>query len=741
MHKAIRAGLVFFASAILVPVGTAGTVLGAFLFLPLPATLPKPKPGVASSMSHVYDINGNEIATFREYETSIPIQQKDIPEILKQAVVSIEDKRFYSHGGVDPQGTVRAMWADIRGQAIQGGSTITQQYVKNAYTGRTRSVARKIREAILASQLDRQAPKDEILYRYLSTIYLGGGAYGVGAATQTYFRKPITQLTLEEAALLAGVIRAPSYYDPRLNPEGAESRRELVLQAMLDQKRITPDQFNAAMAARVFVVGGAAPQPKGPVTAIYPPERQQTQFPYFVDYVSKYLVARYGHDKVYRGGLRIQTSLDPNLQTLAEGAVAGALKGTKSPREMSLVSVEPQTGFVKALVGGRDFGASQVNLALGACPPPAKPETSGADTPGVPSDQPICVPGGGGGRQPGSSFKPFTLAKAFEQGITPERVFSAPTAYTYRHCTGANCTVHNVEGEGGGAMSLRSATVHSVNTVYAQLVEQVGYKNTADMAHRLGITRVNADGTDAVTGRPFFNSIVLGSPDVAPLDMAAAYSIFAARGLQNVATPIVKIEDSTGTVLEDNTKREPKRVLAEVIADNVTNVLQGVIAGGTGTGANINRPAAGKTGTTDDFGNAWFVGYTPTLSTAVWYGNSNGEDPAHALPHGTYGGTVPASTWANFMGEALKDVPVTDFNQPAPLKPVADELDRQARGGIDPGYRRYPDQTDTGGKFEQSFPPPRVAAPPTTEAPTTTTTEVPVPASTTSTTIRRGVFG
>src|SRR5437764_10707195 len=242
MHSAIRAGLVFFGSAVLVPIGTAGTVLGAFLFLPLPATLPKPKANAASSMSHVYDINGNEIAVFREYETSIPIQQKDIQESLKQAVVSIEDRRFYSHGGVDPQGTVRAMWADIRGEAIQGGSTITQQYVKNAYTGQNRSVARKVREAILASQLDRQAPKDEILYRYLSTIYLGGGAYGVGAASQTYFRKPVSQLTLAEAATLAALIRAPSYYDPRVNATAADDRRQLVLQKMLDRHRITPEQ-------------------------------------------------------------------------------------------------------------------------------------------------------------------------------------------------------------------------------------------------------------------------------------------------------------------------------------------------------------------------------------------------------------------------------------------------------------------------------------------------------------------
>jgi penicillin-binding protein 1A len=740
MHKAIRAALVFVASSVLVPIGTLGTVLGAFLFLPLPATLPKAKAGVASSMSHVYDINGNEIAVFRQYETSIPVQQKDIPEVLKQAVVSIEDRRFYSHGGVDPQGTLRAMWADIRGQAIQGGSTITQQYVKNAYTGRTRSVARKVREAILASQLDRQAPKDEILYRYLSTIYLGGGAYGVGAATQTYFRKPVTQLTLPEAALLAGVIRAPSYYDPRLNPDGAESRRQLVLQTMLDQRRITPDQFAQASAAHVYVVGAGVPPPKGPHTDVFPPERQQTQFPYFVDYVSKYLVAKYGHDRVYRGGLRIQTSLDPTLQAQAEASIANALKGTKSPREMSLVAVEPQTGFVKALVGGRDFGASQVNLALGACPPPPKPEQSGAETSTPPADQPICVPGGGGGRQPGSSFKPFTLAKAFEEGITPDRVYSAPHTYNYRGCRNRpDCTVHNVEGEGGGAMTLRSATAHSVNTVFAQLIENVGVKPAAELAHRLGITRVNPDGTDAITGRPYGLSITLGTPDVAPLDMAAAFSVFSARGLQNPATPIVKIEEPGGNVLEDNTKREPKRVMAEVIADNVTDVLRGVISGGTGTNANINRPAAGKTGTSENFGNAWFVGYTPTLSTAVWMGNSDGED-RDPLPGGTYGGTTPARTWANFMSEALKDVPVTDFNQPAPLKPVADELDRLARGGFDAGYRRYPQQTDPGGRFEQGYPAPRVGAPVTT-APTTTTT-LPIPEATTSTTRPRGgIFG
>jgi len=346
------------------------------------------------------------------------------------------------------------------------------------------------------------------------------------------------------------------------------------------------------------------------------------------------------------------------------------------------------------------------------------------------------VPGGGTGRQPGSSFKPFTLAKAFEEGMTPDKVYSGPRSYTYPHCKPtptASCTVHNVESEGGGSYTLRTGTWHSVNTVFAQLIQAVGVKPTAELAHRLGITSVYPDGTD-VYGQTLGNSITLGSADVSPLDMAAAFSVFAARGLQNPATPVVKVEDARGTVLEDNSKREPKRVLNEAIADNVTDVLRGVITSGTGTAANIGRPAAGKTGTSENFGNAWFVGYTPTLATAVWLGNSDSEFK-NPLPHGTYGGTLPAQTWHNFMLQALKDVPVTDFNQPAPLKPIADELDRIARGGFDAGYRRYPADTGPGGRFELGYPPPAVAPPETT---TTSTTSTTVPESTTtSTTIRR----
>jgi penicillin-binding protein 1A len=393
---------------------------------------------------------------------------------------------------------------------------------------------------------------------------------------------------------------------------------------------------------------------------------------------------------------------------------------------MSLVAVEPPTGYVKALVGGRDFAASQVNLALGHCPPVA--DTTTQSGPG-----PFCVDGGGTGRQPGSAFKPFTLAKAFEEGISPTRVYEAPNVYTYRHCTGVGCTVHNVEGEGGGAMTIRQATWHSVNTVFAQLVQDVGPNQVADLAHRVGITMIDPK-------KPHYPSITLGAEEVSPLDMASAYGVFAARGQQFPPTPVLKVLDNKGNVLEDHTKPEAKSPspISEVIADNVTDVLRGVITSGTGTGANIGRPAAGKTGTTENYGNAWFVGYTPTLSTAVWMGYADAPRPLLNIKGvgRVYGGTIPAQTWRAFMLQALKDVPVTDFNQPAPIKPIAQDLARQLRNGFDPGDRRYPSYVGSGGPY-QYFPPAPVAVAPATttttiEAPPTTESRFPGEPSTTS---------
>jgi penicillin-binding protein 1A len=714
MRRLSRAVIALLVSAVTVPIATATTVLGAFLLLPLPATAPTLRPAIESQISHVYDINGNEIGVFRKFEQSIPVQRSDIPAILKQAVVASEDRNFYSHRGVDIRGTMRALLADLRGQKIQqGGSTITQQYVKNASRRDlqlpARTVSQKFRETILANQLERshRYSKEEILFRYLSTIYLGEGAYGVGAAAETYFRKPVSKLTLSEAALLAGLIPAPSVYQPRGNPTGADQRRVHVLDLMLSQGAINQQQHDAAVAETVWPV--ARGKPPARATLIYPPQQQQTRFPYFVDYVRKYLVARYGEDTVDRGGLRVQTTLDPALQLAAEKAVADSLKGTGDPLEMALASVEPPTGFVKALVGGRDFyngPYSQVNLALANCPDRSrltKPTDKIEVTAACWDDPKVTVPGGGNGRQTGSSFKVFTLATALSQGVSPQKVYPAP-----RSITVGKYTASNNEGEGGGSATIRSATAHSINTVFVQMIRDVGVKETAEMAKKLGITTAWYSPTHHGL------SYTLGVIDVAPLDMASAYGVFAARGQRYAPTPVVRVVDAGGKTIEDNRKRTGEQVIDQVVADNETDVLRGVISGGTGTGANINRPAAGKTGTGENFTNAWFVGYTPTLSTAVWMGYANDQKTPLRGIRGVsrvYGGTIPASTWKAFMLVALKDVPATEFSEPAPIRTIADALERNARHGFDPGARRDIAPTGDGGPYEVEPEAPGAVAP------------------------------
>jgi penicillin-binding protein 1A len=680
LHRLPQAIATFVFVAIVLPIGVAGLSLAAYLFLPLPTpVLPKPNVGPdASRITHIYDAAGNEIGVLRRFDTKVPVSRSDIPEVLKQAVVAVEDKRFYSHSGLDVRAAVRAFWADLHGRAVvQGGSTITQQYVKQTYTGGERTFQRKLKEAVIASRIDRQLDKDEILYRYLSTIYLGGGAYGVGAAAESYFKKPVNDLTLSEAALIAGVIRAPSELEPRGNPGASEANRVRVLDEMLKQGRIPQALHDEAIAQHIVNVG-VDPVPAGPSTLVYPLEAQSATEPYFVDTVRQYLRVRYGDEKIYKGGLKVETSLDPRLQNLAKATVAKALDGTKAPLDMAMVTVEPGTGYIKALVGGRDFAASQVNLALGACPD--KPA-------GAATDGPVCLAGGGTGRQPGSAFKPFTLAKAFEEGIGASRVYSGPSSYTVPGCVGDFCTVHNVESGGYGAITLRSATINSVNTVFAQLVRDVGIPETAEMAHRLGLTMVSPDGIRPADGEPYGVSLTLGAAETSPLDMAAAYSVFANRGLQMAATPVIKVTDAEGNVLEDNTKRKPKRVLAEAVADNVNDVLKGVVTSGTGTAAAIGRPngTAGKTGTSEDFGDAWFVGYTPQLSTAVWLGYSDTRlRPLKNIKGvGTvYGGTIPAQTWKAYMGEALKDAPPADFAAAVSLA-----------GDLAVGARRAPEDT------------------------------------------------
>ena len=764
LRQILRSVGVVLLSSAAVPVAVTVPILGAFIFLPLPAALPQPTSEAESQISHVYALDARgkpvEIATFQTFEQKIPVRPEDIPLHLKQAVISSEDKNFYSHGGVDVRGSARALWADLRSKGVvQGGSTITQQYVKNAYTKKERTVVRKVREAILASQIDRRFEKDEILFRYLQDVYLGEGAYGVGAASETYFRKPVTQLTISEAAMLAGLIPAPSYYEPRGAPDRAELKRKLVLENMLEQRYITEQQYQEALPQKVTLATQA--KPKEPATLVYPREQQVTRYPYFVNYLEKYLREKYGDTTVDKGGLQIQTTMDIKLQEHAEKTIADALKGVPPPVEMGLASIEPPTGYVKAIVGGRDFyngPNGQVNLALGKCPLP--PDGEGkllvngkrkkvdiVVRPECWDDKTALIEGGGSGRQPGSSWKPYVLAAAFAKGFPPSRSYSAPGVYRIPDCKAAKgCEIHNYEGGAYGRADLRVGTWKSINTVYAQLIRDVGLKETAEMAKKLGVTSayyVPALHGDPKTGLAF----ALGTHEISPLEEAAAYGVFAARGMRARPTPVLKVVDAKGHVLEDNTKPKTERVIDEVVADNVTAVLRGVITSGTGTRADIGRPAAGKTGTTNDYHDAWFGGYTPTLSTAVWLGNAKGLATLSLGKCGgrCAGGTLPAATWKVFMSKALEDVPATEFSEPAPIKPIADALKKNARGGIDPGERRSLADTGPGGTYELAPSKPRADAPATTS----TTSEFvyddgnyePPPDESTTTTTRRGVFG
>ncbi|MDQ6613666.1 MAG: transglycosylase domain-containing protein [Actinomycetota bacterium] len=651
-------------ASVLVPVMVLDVLAAAVMSVSLSGPLPPPRATTGSQITEVFDANGNKIAAYQQFSTNLPVASGDIPKVLKQAVVASEDRRFYDHRGIDSKSVLRALWADLTSHHYaQGASTIDQQYVRLVYGSNTRSLNRKVHEAILAGRVDSELSKDDILYGYLSRVYLGGGAYGVGAAADTYFRKSVRDLTLSEAALLASILPAPSHFDPRVDPSGADLRRRDVLTKMADQGMITADQLATASAQRV-VTSDSAAGPDDHVTVVYPPRSQQSRYPWFADYVRRYLVARFG-EGVLSAGVRIETSLDPALQAQAEASVGATLKGTQPPLDMAMVVLDPKTGEVKAMVGGRDFTQSQVNLALGSCPPVTGPP---------PDNGPICIAGGGSGRQPGSSFKPFTLAKAFEEGIDANKVYDGPSTYTFPapKCRGNGCTIHNVESGSFGPITLRQATAFSVNTVFAQLIQDVGVAKTAEMAHRLGVTSINPNGKDP-SGQSYGPGLTLGTPDVSPLDMAAAYGVFAARGMQFPATPVTRVVAADGSVLEDNRSRAGTRVIATSVADGVTDVLKDVIGYGTGVAANIGRPngTAGKTGTSESYSDAWFVGYTPQLVTSVWMGYTKGRQPLvniKGLPQ-VFGGTLPAQTWHDFMTAALAGTPAEDFAVPVPIVP------------------------------------------------------------------------
>ncbi|HJT38172.1 MAG TPA: transglycosylase domain-containing protein, partial [Actinomycetota bacterium] len=564
-----------------------------------PLDLPE-QPTVAMNTT-LYDVHGTPIATLHGDENRIQIPASQIPDTMRQAVVAAEDRRYYEHGAISLGSIVRALTTDVgAGDPLQGGSTIAQQYARNAYdqVGTSRTVGRKLKEALVAVRLENQLTKLQILNDYLNTIYFGRGAYGIEAAAEAYFNEPAHKLTLVQSAYLAGIIRGPESYDA--DPAAALARRNEVLTTMQQLGYISVKRLNAAEAA-----------PVGLQKQHEPPE----QAAYFVEYVRRLLrtpVDQGGFGlsdaEVLGGGLKVYTTLDLRMEKAAEAAVLKVLDRPDDP-QVGMVAMTTD-GQIRAMVGGRNFtdpvAANGFNYAVQEAP--------------------------GAGRQVGSTFKPFTLAAFFREGYSINSTFDGPSRITIHDpkCNGPDGPWQpaNYNNEGYGRMTVMRATEDSVNTVFAQLITKVGPQAALQAARDAGITSPL---------QPVC-SITLGTFGVTPLEMARAYSTFAARGMRPDPIAITKIVGRDGTVLATRAPQQT-RTFTTHVADEVNGVLQNVINVGTGTPAKISRPAAGKTGTTEQHRDVWFVGYTPDpgLTAAVWIGyppDKNGNIKAMTDLHG-----------------------------------------------------------------------------------------------------------
>ena len=598
-----------------IPVVFVGFLVVVFAYMY--AKTPVPVAPALAQTTRVYDRHGHLLTTLHAEVNRTEITFAQMPLSLRDAAVAIEDKNFYHEGGVSFSGIARAAWENITHHEItQGGSTITQQYVKQVYTGAQRTISRKITEAIIAMKIDKRYTKDQILERYLNTVYFGQGAYGAQAAAETYWGIPASRLSVLQSATLAGLIQSPSTYDPVLNPGAAKARRNQVLQDMAEQGYISSSDAISLQSQ--------------PVRVNVRPVLSPSASPYFTQYVSEILQRRFGYQETFTGGLKVTTSLDLGMQRDAEEAVRAHLPSPSQPAA-ALVAIDPRTGQIRAMVGGRNFRRSKVNYATSAM------------------------------RQAGSAFKPFTLVAALEDGIGLNSVWYGPSritipdpeCYTY----GGPWQPSNFADEAEGTMNLVQATAHSVNTIFAQLVAKVGPEAVANVAHRMGITT------------PLQNvcSITLGSQAVTPLDMADAYATFAANGVHHPAQPIASVTSSSGQSLF----KAPTRGQQVVDANNAelaTYAMEHVVTEGTGTAAAIGRPVAGKTGTAENFVDAWFCGYTPQLAACVWMGYPKNETTSMYNIDGfgeIVGGSVPALIWHDFMVKATAGMPVQNFRTPS----------------------------------------------------------------------------
>lgn len=554
--------------------------------------------------SVVFDIKGRPIKGLAE-ENRISIGFEEIPDSFKAAIIAVEDKNFYNHHGIDFSGILRALFLNLKaGKVTAGGSTITQQTAKILFLSHERTVIRKLKELFYALELERRYSKDEILTRYCNSIYFGHGAYGLEVASRTFFNKNARDLSVEESALLAGLPNAPSLYDPYVNPEAAQQRQGVVLQRMVEEGYISEAERNDIEAKELqyqradYVVGEA---------------------PYFVAMVRDYLSEKYGERMVYQGGLKIYTTLDLDMQKAANKAYREGMQEREANVQAALVALDVSNGHIRALIGGRDFALSNYNRVFSE-------------------------------RQPGSTFKPFLYSLAIEWGMSEadqikceEVAFKLPNGDTYAPEDYGDEKYHWKE------FTLKEALMISDNVIAVRLNDSLGSEHVADHAEKFGFKNIE----------PIL-SLPLGSKEVSPLAMAAAYCVFANEGIYSQPRYILKVVDQHGQVLEESSYQQ-RQVVSPENAYVISDMLKGVMEPG-GTGANlqalVGRPAAGKTGTTDDYNDAWFVGYTPQLCCAVWVGYDKGRNV------NLVGGVAAGPIWANFMREASANLAVRDFKKP-----------------------------------------------------------------------------